>query len=75
MNDEKEIQIIGAPDKTIPKFATRVVFNKLPHGDVVLSFMVQSAESAPAALIETIMVDAQHAKRIAEKLTGMTKDV
>lgn len=73
MEEEKEIQVIGTPDRSVPKFATNVIYAKLPNGDMVLSFLARSGENAPSALIETIMVDAKHARRIAEKIIEMTK--
>lgn len=72
MSEENEMQVIGTPDRSIPKFATNVIYAKLPNGDLVMSFLVRSGQNTQSALIETIMIDAEHAKRMAEKLTEIT---
>jgi len=68
MVDEQEIQVIGAPEQSIPKYATNVKLSKLSNGDIILSFMSRADGEGPAALIETIMVDEDHAVKIADKL-------
>lgn len=64
----KTIDVIANPQNAIPKFSTNVNFNKLPNGDVIMAFMTVPSEGASAVLIETVIVDNDHAGRIAEVL-------
>ena len=60
--------LISDAEKSIPKFATVVNFNKLGNGNIIISFLAQHIQNIPPVLIETIMVDQDHAKKIMEVL-------
>ncbi|MBI2410750.1 MAG: hypothetical protein HYV32_02575 [Candidatus Kerfeldbacteria bacterium] len=75
MNNEKknleyanQEALLAQPMSSVPKFATNVNFNKLTNGSIIISFFTQAFPDAPAVLIETIIVDEQHAKDIVKIL-------
>jgi hypothetical protein len=76
MEESTKMKIIASPDKSVAKFATNVNFAKLENNDIVITFLSRYAspesdtdsDNGSAVLIETIMVDAQHAQKIAETL-------
>jgi len=71
--EEKKIQVIGSPEKSIPKYATNVNFSKLENGDVLMMFANKSNKDTPTVLIETIIVNGSHAKKIVEVLANVIK--
>lgn len=60
--------VLSQPMSSVPKFATAVNFNKLDNGSIIISFFSQTIPNAPIALIETIIVDENHAKEIVKIL-------
>lgn len=72
MNEEnnkdvaQQMAITGAPEKSVAKFCTNIALNKLKNGDVIMTFLSKNLKEAPAVLIETIIVDEEHAKKILE---------
>ncbi len=68
--EEKNIEILASPEKIIPKFASSVNFKKLDNGNIILSFVV-SPDGKTGSLIETIMVDTNHATQIVKVLSNV----
>ena len=65
----QQMAVISAPEKSIAKFCTNIAITKLKNKDIVMTFLSKNAENAPAVLIETIIVDEEHAKKILEVFT------
>ncbi|NBX49457.1 hypothetical protein EBT25_05835 [bacterium] len=74
MEEAKTQGIIGAPEKSIPKFATGVNFSKLENGNIILAFLNKSSPDSPAVLIESVIVDEDHARKILEVLTKVLNE-
>ncbi len=68
------MELISAPENTVPKYATNVNFNKLKNGDIIMTFVSRLGESGPATVIETVIVDEDHAKKIVEILDSVLKN-
>jgi len=69
----KGVEIMANPEKIIPKFASSVNFKKLDNTNILLTF-VSSPDGKTGSLIETIMVDIEHAKQIVEVLSKVIND-
>lgn len=73
MEDEKKVEaVLANPERAVPKYCTNVSFGKLPNGDVVMSFLHRSGKDGPLVLIETIVVDEIHTRKIVEALQGLS---
>ncbi|OGY84320.1 MAG: hypothetical protein A3F54_03980 [Candidatus Kerfeldbacteria bacterium RIFCSPHIGHO2_12_FULL_48_17] len=70
---KKQEILLGQPISSIPKFSTSVNFNKLDNGNIIISFFTQTFRTAPAVLIETIIVDQKHAEAIVKTLGEIIK--
>lgn len=63
------MNVLTSPEKSIPKFSTGIAFNKLKNGDIIISFFSQTpGTNLPPVLVETIIVNEEHAIKIAETL-------
>ena len=70
---ETTMEVLAMPEKTIPKYATNVNFSKLANGDIIMTFLSRINNGTPATLVETVIVDLDHAKKIVEVLDGVIK--
>lgn len=61
-------EVTADPIKIIPKYSTNIGLKKLSNGNVVFSFLHTISDSNPPVLIETIIIDGDHAKRFADGL-------
>jgi len=61
----KEINaLLSNSTSGVPKLTTAVNFNKLDNGYIVISFLSEVKPANQPILIETILVDEQHAQQI-----------
>lgn len=63
------------PDKNIPKFCTSVNFGVLPNNNLILTFTYNEGEKQPHVLIERIIVDVEHAKKISDVLKNVLDQI
>ena len=68
----KIMESVGEPAKMTPKLAANVAIFKLSNGQVVLRFFSNVGQEQNT-LIETIVVDDNHALKIVEALSGVFK--
>lgn len=66
--------IVGEPARGIAKLATGVSFSASERGDIFMAFLSHTNPSRDAILIETIMVDPAHARRIADALNKILEE-
>ncbi|MCA9359208.1 hypothetical protein KC926_03315 [Candidatus Kaiserbacteria bacterium] len=66
MSENINVEITGSPEKTIPKFCSNVGVNVLANEDVVLQFGHRKSDKEPLVIIETILVDKEHALQISK---------
>jgi hypothetical protein len=66
--------IIADPEKGVPKFATAVHFTVSDRGDVFMMFLNQNNPAKDAVLIETIMIDPGHLKKLATILARIVEE-
>ncbi len=64
----EQIAMLGQPMSAVPKLTTIVNFNKLDNGYIIISFFSQTTPNVSSTLIETIIVDENHAKEIVKLL-------
>ncbi len=81
---ENKLNVVFDTQKSVPKYATNVVVMKLSNGSIIFQFMSKIPQESPinseagdtAAVIETILVDEDHAKKIMEAIqTALTAEV
>lgn len=70
MVDEKDpqeigVQIQGSPDALVPKYSTQALFS-INKDKMIISFLYSDNKNASGVIIQRIMIDLDHAKRIAE---------
>lgn len=73
---EKSLKVTASsPDKKIPKYANRVIFNQT-EGNIVMIFLLmeKTLEGEQGTLIESIVVDKGHAKMISEVLSRFIEE-
>ncbi|MDC1205286.1 hypothetical protein N8083_00360 [Candidatus Pacebacteria bacterium] len=70
--DAEIISAIGEPAKSIPKLATNVNILRQSDGKVILRFFSKVADE-PFSLIETFIIDENHAQQIVDVLSGVLK--
>lgn len=63
-NQDNSLKVIADPINSVPKLATNVNFTKLQNGNIIISFFTKTFPEASSVLIETIIVDKDHAKEI-----------
>lgn len=79
--EENKIKVILNSEKTTPKYATNVAISKLSNGSVIFTFIfkmppfdaeIEDSEQ-PGNVIETIMIDESHAKKMLGALDDAIK--
>ena len=63
-----DFEIIGDPENSIPKFSNMINFKKLENGSIVMIFFTRQSLNTSPVIIETIIVDENHAKQIVDVL-------
>ena len=72
----KKVKALGSSDKIVPKYCSSVNFGVLQHNkQVVMSFTYQDPDQETPILIERVIVDFDHAEKLAETLTNLIKKV
>lgn len=75
VTEKKDIIITSTPEKNIPKFCNKVYFAKLESGNIVMSFLFQEpklkGEEGQMVLLDRILVEEGHAKKIVDTLNGI----
>lgn len=61
------VDMIAEPSRNVPKFCTLVKFTSLASGEIVMQFL-HSMDNVNNILIESIIVQEAHAKKIVETL-------
>lgn len=69
-----EQQTLISPDKFVPKFCSGINFSVLNNQYVVISLMYAEPNN-PAVLVERVMIDIGHAKKVTEVLQGLLSNV
>lgn len=80
-NENNNIKMVSSPEKGIPKYATSVSIGKLQNKNIILTFLYQVPKNPNEAeqgeqsglVIDTIVIDEAHAKRIIEALDQVVK--
>ncbi len=71
---KEQINALISPEKSVPKFCTGIAFNKLENGDLIMTFFSQSPNKGmPPIMLETILINEDHAKRLVEALKGLVE--
>jgi len=65
--------VLSTPAATVPKYVTNVAVTPLNNGSIVIAFIFGLVDKSPSSLVETILVDGEHAGKIAEVLQGAAK--
>lgn len=69
------LSLAASPEGRVPKYCTAIGFEKTTKGFVIMSFVHQEAGNTTdhGVLIERIMVDSEHAKKMIEALENLLK--
>ncbi len=59
------VQIQGSPDALIPKYSTQALFS-INKDKMIISFLYSDNKNVGGVIVQRIMIDLDHAKRIAE---------
>ena len=61
-------------EKSIPKVASSINFAVMQNGSLMMRFMWQASDEPEENLIETIIIDLDHAKNVSKVLEKILKD-
>lgn len=79
--NDNNLKVVSSPEKGIPKYATSVSIGKLQNKNIILTFLYQipinpdkvGKVEQSGLVIDTIVIDEEHAKKIVETLDKVVK--
>ena len=70
----EEINVVAIQDKMVPKFCTTISIGLLKSRNIVLTMAYSEGPDNPISLIDKIIIDLDHAKRLKDILDKILKE-